>query len=214
MYSSLMIEKDKNKELEREIESKQQEIELRLKEIEHLEKERDQKEEEGGKGEFDWLKKKENALAGFMDVTPTGSKNNSVKGEGDRGEGEADDKDSDKESFGNEPIEGVVSKPKTLKEFIIKGFVLDDNRLKNGKHFGVDYFRELLERIRSIRASERRIYLQITDIFQECSIDYDPKSQTTKDFFAATQNKFHFAITGQTAAEIIYEKADSKEIFM
>jgi len=98
---------------------------------------------------------------------------------------------------------------KTLKEFITKGFVLDDERLKQGKTaFGTDYFRELLERIRSIRASERRIYQQITDIFVECCIDYDRNSPTTKDFFAMVQNKFHFAITGQTAAEIIYTQAD------
>ena len=98
---------------------------------------------------------------------------------------------------------------KTLKEFIIKGFVLDDERLKQGKAaFGKDYFRELLDRVRSIRASERRIWQQITDIFAECSIDYDKNSPTTKDFYAMIQNKFHFAITGQTAAEIIYTKAD------
>jgi len=98
---------------------------------------------------------------------------------------------------------------KTLKEFITKGFVLDDERLKQGKTaFGKDYFRELLERVRSIRASERRIYQQITDIFAECSIDYDRNAPTTKDFYAMVQNKFHFAITGQTAAEIIYTKAD------
>ena len=101
---------------------------------------------------------------------------------------------------------------KTLKEFITKGFVLDDERLKQGKTaFGVDYFRELLERIRSIRASERRIYQQITDIFAECSIDYDRNSPTTKDFYAMVQNKFHYAIAGQTAAEIIYAKANRKE---
>ncbi len=103
---------------------------------------------------------------------------------------------------------------KTLKEYIIKGFILDDNRLKNGRYFGKDYFKELLERVRSIRASERRIYQQITDIFQECSIDYDPKSEITKTFYASVQNKFHFAITGQTAAEIIYSKADSGKEFM
>ncbi|ODS35353.1 MAG: cell filamentation protein Fic [Candidatus Altiarchaeales archaeon WOR_SM1_79] len=104
---------------------------------------------------------------------------------------------------------------KVLKEYIIKGFVLDDERLKQGKRvFGKDYFKELLERVRSIRASERRIYLQITDIFAECSIDYDPKSQETCDFFATVQNKFHFAIAGQTAAEIINAKADRKEPFM
>lgn len=102
-----------------------------------------------------------------------------------------------------------------LKEFIIKGFVLDDERLKQGeKIFGKDYFEELLERVRSIRASERRIYQQITDIFAECSIDYDPKSETTKEFFATVQNKFHFAITGQTAAEIIYKKTNKAEPFM
>ena len=90
---------------------------------------------------------------------------------------------------------------KTLKEFITKGFVLDDEHLKQGNTvFGKDYFRELLERIRSIRASERRIWQQITDIFAECSIDYDKNSQVTKDFYAMVQNKFHFAITGQTAA--------------
>ena len=93
-----------------------------------------------------------------------------------------------------------------LKEFIIKGFVLDDERLKQGEHtFKEDFFKELLERVRSIRASERRIYQQITDIFAECSIDYDPKSKTTKEFFATVQNRFHYAITGQTAAEIIYQ---------
>ncbi|GHT33321.1 toxin Fic [Bacteroidia bacterium] len=98
---------------------------------------------------------------------------------------------------------------KTLKEFITKGFVLDDERLKQGKTaFGKDYFRELLERVRSIRASERRIWQQITDIFAECSIDYDRNSKTTRDFFAMVQNKFHYAITGQTAVEIIYTKAD------
>ena len=94
---------------------------------------------------------------------------------------------------------------KVLKEYIQKGFVLDDERLKQGKDaFGKDYFRELLERVRSIRASERRIYQQITDIFAECSIDYDKDSQITQDFYATVQNKFHYAITGQTAAEIIY----------
>jgi len=100
---------------------------------------------------------------------------------------------------------------KTLKEFITKGFVLDDERLKQGKTaFGIDYFRELLERIRSIRASERRIYQQITDIFAECCTDYDRNSLITKDFYAMVQNKFHYAIAGQTAAEIIYTKADRK----
>lgn len=98
-----------------------------------------------------------------------------------------------------------------LKEFMIKGFILDDDRLKNGKYFGKDYFQELLERVRSIRASERRIYLQITDIFVECSIDYDKDSQITKNFYATVQNKFHFAITGKTAAEIIHKEADAKK---
>lgn len=99
-----------------------------------------------------------------------------------------------------------------LREFIIKGFAMDDERLKQGKRFfGVDYFRELLERVRSIRASERRIWLQITDIFAECSIDYASDSQEAKDFYAMVQNKFHFAITGQTAAEIIYTKADARK---
>ncbi len=99
-----------------------------------------------------------------------------------------------------------------LKEYIIKGFVLDDNRLKQGQTlFGKDYFKELLLRIRSIRASERRIYQQITDIFAECSIDYDKNSEITKNFYAMVQNKFHYAITGKTAAEIIYQKADKSE---
>ncbi len=99
---------------------------------------------------------------------------------------------------------------KTLKEYIIKGFVLDDDRLKQGEAiFGKDYFRELLERVRSIRANERRIYQQITDIFAECSIDYNPQSQITKNFYAMMQNKFHFAIIGKTAAEIVYKKADA-----
>lgn len=99
-----------------------------------------------------------------------------------------------------------------LKEFIQKGFVLDDEKLKQGKTtFGKDYFKELLERIRSIRASERRIWQQITDIFAECSIDYNKNSSTTKEFFATIQNKFHYAITHQTAAEIIYTNADSSK---
>lgn len=98
---------------------------------------------------------------------------------------------------------------KVLAEFIKKGFVLDDDRLKQGKQaFGEDYFRELLERVRSIRTSERRIYQQITDIFAECSVDYDPKSELTQNFYAMVQNKFHYAISGQTAAEIIHSKAD------
>jgi len=101
-----------------------------------------------------------------------------------------------------------------LKEYIIKGFTLDDERLKNGRYFGKDYFHELLERVRSIRASERRIYQQITDIFAECSIDYDPKSDFTRQFYAHVQDKFHYAITGHTAAEIIYLNADAKKPLM
>ena len=98
---------------------------------------------------------------------------------------------------------------KILNEYIRKGFVLDDERLKQGKAvFGKDYFRELLERVRSIRASERRIWQQITDIYAECSVDYDRLALTTKDFYAMVQNRFHYAITGHTAAEIIYEGAD------
>ncbi|HIR38700.1 MAG TPA: virulence RhuM family protein [Candidatus Limisoma gallistercoris] len=98
---------------------------------------------------------------------------------------------------------------KILNEYIRKGFVLDDDRLKQGTAmFGKDYFRELLERVRSIRASERRIWQQITDIYAECSTDYDRNSPTTKEFYAMVQNRFHYAITGQTAAEIIYTKAD------
>ena len=96
-----------------------------------------------------------------------------------------------------------------LKEFMIKGFAMDDERLKNGRHFGKDYFRELLERVRSIRTSERRIYQQITDIYAECCIDYNKHADTTKLFYAKVQNKFHFAITGQTAAEIIYHRVDA-----
>ena len=103
---------------------------------------------------------------------------------------------------------------KVLKEYILKGFAMDDNRLKNGRYFGKDYFKELLERVRSIRASERRIYQQITDIFAECSIDYNPQSEITKEFYATVQNKFHFAISGQTAAEIIYSKVDAKKMNM
>jgi hypothetical protein len=103
---------------------------------------------------------------------------------------------------------------KILKEYIIKGFAMDDDRMKNGRYFGKDYFKELLERVRSIRTSERRIYQQITDIFAECSIDYDKNSSVTKDFYATVQNKFHFAITGQTSAEIIYKKADKTKPFM
>ena len=97
-----------------------------------------------------------------------------------------------------------------LKEFIKKGFVLDDERLKQGQNiFGKDYFTELLERVRSIRASERRIWQKITDIFAECAFDYDKNSELTKSFFATIQNKFHYAITGQTASEIIFSRADA-----
>ena len=98
---------------------------------------------------------------------------------------------------------------KTLKEYITKGFVLNDDMLKNGKPFGKDYFDELLERIREIRASERRAYQKITDIFEQCSYDYDKNSEITKNFYAFVQNKLHFAVTGKTAAELIYERADS-----
>ena len=101
-----------------------------------------------------------------------------------------------------------------LKDYIIKGFAADDERLKNGRYFGKDYFEELLERIRSIRSSERRIYQKITDIFAECSIDYDKNSKITQDFYANIQNKFHYAITGQTAAEIIFKNADKERLFM
>lgn len=102
-----------------------------------------------------------------------------------------------------------------LKEYIIKGFAMDDERLKQGKIvFGKDYFRELLERVRSIRASERRIWQQITDIFAECSIDYDRNAELTQRFYAMVQNKFHFAITGQTAAEIVFTHADSTKEHM
>ncbi len=104
---------------------------------------------------------------------------------------------------------------KILNEYIRKGFVLDDERLKQGTAvFGKDYFRELLERVRSIRASERRIWQQITDIYAECSTDYDRNSPTTKEFYAMVQNRFHYAITGQTAAEIIYTKADHTQEHM
>jgi hypothetical protein len=102
----------------------------------------------------------------------------------------------------------------TLKEYIIKGFAIDDQRLKNGAYFGQDYFKELLETVRSIRASERRVYQQITDIFAECSIDYDPKSEITRNFYATVQNKFHFAIVEKTAAEIIYDNTNKKKPFM
>ena len=102
-----------------------------------------------------------------------------------------------------------------LKEYIQKGFVMDDERLKQGKSaFGKDYFRELLERVRSIRASERRIWQQITDIFAECSIDYDKNATITQAFYAMVQNKFHYAIVGQTAAEIVYNRADREKEHM
>lgn len=97
----------------------------------------------------------------------------------------------------------------TLREFIIKGFILDDERLKQGKNFGKDYFEELLERIREIRASERRFYQKITDIYAQCSIDYDPKAEMTLTFYKTVQNKLHWAITHQTAAEIIYKRVDA-----
>ena len=104
---------------------------------------------------------------------------------------------------------------KILNEYIRKGFAMDDERLKQGiAMFGKDYFRELLERVRSIRASERRIWQQITDIYAECSIDYDRSAKTTRDFYAMVQNRFHYAITGQTAAEIIYTKADHTQEHM
>lgn len=103
---------------------------------------------------------------------------------------------------------------KLLKDYIIKGFAVDDECLKNGRYFGKNYFRELLERVRSIRASERRIYQQITDLFAECSIDYDKHAETTHEFYAQVQDKFHFAITGQTAAEIIYTKVDANKPLM
>lgn len=100
---------------------------------------------------------------------------------------------------------------KTLKEYITKGFVLNDDMLKNGKPFGKDYFDELLERIREIRASERRAYQKIADVFEQCSYDYDKNSETTKAFYAFVQNKLHFAVTGQTAAELIYDRVDAKK---
>jgi len=99
----------------------------------------------------------------------------------------------------------------TLREFIVKGFVLDDERLKLNKRLGKDYFDELLQRIREIRASERRFYLKITDIYEQCSIDYQKEAQTTQLFFKTVQNKLHWAVTGKTAAEIIAERADAKK---
>ena len=101
-----------------------------------------------------------------------------------------------------------------LREYIIKGFALDDVMLKNGRSFGQDYFKELLRRVRSIRASERRIYQQVTDIFAACAIDYDAQSPITREFFGTIQNKFHYAITGQTAAEIIHSHADATKNHM
>ena len=98
-----------------------------------------------------------------------------------------------------------------LKEFIIKGYALDDERLKQGKHFGKDYFDELLERIREIRASERRAYQKITDVFEQCSYDYDKNSDITKAFYAFVQNKLHFAVTGKTAAELVYERVNAEK---
>ena len=103
---------------------------------------------------------------------------------------------------------------KTLKEYITKGFVLNEELLKNGKPFGKDYFDELLEKIREIRASERRAYQKITDIFEQCSCDYDKNSETTKNFYAFVQNKLHYAVSGNTAAEIIYNRADSSKEHM
>lgn len=100
---------------------------------------------------------------------------------------------------------------KTLREFIIKGFVLDDERLKQGKRFGKDYFDELIERIREIRASERRFYLKITDIYEQCSIDYKKDAEITQTFFKTVQNKLHWVITGKTAAELIADRADASQ---
>ncbi len=101
-----------------------------------------------------------------------------------------------------------------LREYLVKGFVLDDERLKQGKRFGKDYFDELLERIRSIRASERRFYLKITDIYEQCSIDYNPNAEITQTFFKTVQNKLHWAITGKTAAELIAERAQAAQPYM
>ena len=103
---------------------------------------------------------------------------------------------------------------KTLREYITKGFVLNEKLLKNGKQFGQDYFDELLDKIREIRASERRAYQKITDIFEQCSCDYDKDSETTKNFYAFVQNKLHFAVSGNTAAEIVYNRADSQKEHM
>ncbi len=103
---------------------------------------------------------------------------------------------------------------KTLREFIIKGFVLDDERLKQGNRFGKDYFDELLERIREIRASERRFYLKITDIYEQCSIDYNKDAEITQTFFKTLRNKLHFAVSGKTAAQIIAERASADKLNM
>lgn len=99
----------------------------------------------------------------------------------------------------------------TLKEYIVKGFVLNDEMMKNGSSFGKDYFDERLSRIRDIRASERRVYQKITDIFQECSFDYDKNSNKARSFYATIQNKMHYAITGRTAAELVIERADASK---
>ena len=103
---------------------------------------------------------------------------------------------------------------KTLREYITKGFVINEKMLKNGKPFGKDYFEELLEKIREIRASERRAYQKITDIFEQCSCDFDKESETTKEFYAFVQNKLHFAVSGKTAAELVYNRADAKKEHM
>ena len=103
---------------------------------------------------------------------------------------------------------------KTLREYITKGFVINEKMLKNGKPFGKDYFDELLEKIREIRASERRAYQKITDIFEQCSCDFDKDSETTKEFYAFVQNKLHFAVSGKTAAELVYNRADAKKEHM
>ena len=103
---------------------------------------------------------------------------------------------------------------KTLREYITKGFVINEKMLKNGKPFGKDYFDELLEKIREIRASERRAYQKITDIFEQCSCDFDKESETTKEFYAFVQNKLHFAVSGKTAAELVYNRADAQKEHM
>jgi len=113
----------------------------------------------------------------------------------------------------NEAVQFRIWATNTLKEFITKGFILDDERLKQGQQFGKDYFDELLERIREIRASERRFYQKITDIYA-LSVDYSKEALSTQEFFASVQNKLHWAITGKTAAEIIYTEADAKKIYM